>query len=406
MTRILKSAAVTTCLILLSSLPAASWDFFGFGPSPRRAPPAARAHIPRPPAELDITGAISASGAEVEDTVRLVAGLEPSADSPLAALTHDESWQQHARFFDRAFGELDRTQLAKVRAWTKTHLRSHRPTLFYMFSGPDYLYADAFFPDASTYVLAGLEPVGQIPDLTKIPRGSFGSALGTVSNSMHTVLSFSFFITHNMRAQLSSGRLTGTIPILYVFLARSGKTVKEVSLVNLDADGNERPEASGVKSGAHGVKIIFSSKDGPEQTLYYFSTNLANDGVPSSGFLKFCEKLGPADSLVKSASYLMHSGHFSTVRDFLIANSATILEDDSGIPIAYFEAKKWQLETYGRYLPPLGIFPRTYQPRLQELFRRTAQPLDFGYGYRWRHNESNLLLAVRSDVATGTAGNP
>jgi hypothetical protein len=44
---------------------------------------------------------------------------------------------------------------------------------------------------------------------------------------MHTVLSLSFFITHNMRTQLSAGRLNGTIPILYVFLARSGKTVKE-----------------------------------------------------------------------------------------------------------------------------------------------------------------------------------
>jgi len=404
MTRILTAALTATCLLALSSLPAASFDFFGFGPSPRQAPAAERTHIPRPPAQLDITGAISASGAEVDDTVRLIAGLQPSANSPLAPLTNDESWRQHARFFDRAFGELDRTQLSKVRAWSKTHLTTHRPTMFYMFSGPDFLYADAFFPEANTYILAGLEPVGPIPDLTKMPRGSLGPSLGTVASSMHTVLSLSFFITHNMRSQLSSGRLNGTIPILYVFLARAGKTVKEVSLVNLDADGNERPEASGEKSGAHGVKIIFSGKDGRDQTLYYFSTNLANDGVPSSGFLKFCEKLGPADSLVKSASYLMHNGNFSKIRDFLVANSATILEDDSGIPLAFFDPKKWQLEPYGHYLPPLGIFPRTYQSNLQELFRKTAQPIDFGYGYRWRRNESNLLLAVRSDAATGAAG--
>jgi hypothetical protein len=220
---------------------------------------------------------------------------------------------------------------------------------------------------------------------------------------MNTVLSFSFFKTHNMRTELSSGRLNGTIPILYVFLARSGKTVKEVSLINLDADGNERPDSPGARSGAHGVKILFAGADGRERTLYYFSTNLANDGVPTSGFLKFCEKLGPADSLVKSASYLMHSGGFTKIRDFIIANSATILEDDSGIPLAYFDAKKWQLEPFGRYIPPLGIFPNTYQPKLQELFHR-ATPIDFGYGYRWRRNESNLLLAVRNDgPVTGSA---
>jgi hypothetical protein len=277
--------------------------------------------------------------------------------------------------------------------------------MFYMFSGPDFLYANAFFPEATTYVLAGLERPGQIPDLQKMPRGSLGPSLGSVASSMHTVLSLSFFITHNMRSQLSSGRLNGTIPILYVFLARSGKTVKEVSLLNLDADGNERPEASGEKSAAHGVKILFAGADGKDRTLYYFSTNLANDGVPTSGFLKFLEKLGPADSLVKSASYLMHHGSFSNIRDFLIANSATILEDDSGIPLAHFDAKKWQLQPFGHYLAPLGIFPGTYQPKLQELFQKTAKPIDFGYGYRWRRNESNLLLAVRNDAAvTGSAG--
>ena len=406
MNRIPKAALAAASLLALSSLPAASWDFnpFGWGPpASRQAAPSPRSSsTPRPPAQVEITGAITAGG-DVDDTVRIVAGLPPAAGSPLAPLANDESWRQHARFFDRAFGELDRSQLSKARAWAKTHLAVHRPTMFYMFSGPDFLYADAFFPEATTYVLAALEPVGQIPDLERIPRGSLGPSLGTVSSSMHTVLSFSFFITHNMRSQLAAGRLNGTIPILYVFLARSGKTVKEVSLINLDADGNERPESPGEKSGAHGVKIKFAGADGKERTLYYFSTNLANDGVPTSGFLKFCQKLGPADSLIKSASYLLHNSYFSKIRDFLIANSATILEDDSGIPLAYFDAKRWQLQPYGHYITPLGIFPNTYQPKLTELFRE-AKPIDFGYGYRWRRNESNLLLAVRSDLAvTGSA---
>jgi len=35
-------------------------------------------------------------------------------------------------------------------------------TMYYMFSGPDFLYAYTFFPNANTYILAGLEPVGQV----------------------------------------------------------------------------------------------------------------------------------------------------------------------------------------------------------------------------------------------------
>ena len=36
--------------------------------------------------------------------------------------------------------------------------------MFYMFSGPDFLYADAFYSKATTYVLSALEPVGSVPD--------------------------------------------------------------------------------------------------------------------------------------------------------------------------------------------------------------------------------------------------
>ena len=88
------------------------------------------------------------------------------------------------------------------------------------------------------------------------------------------------------------------------------------------------------------MKIVFSDGSGPHQTLYYFSTDLSDDGVKRSGFLAFCAKLGTADSFVKSASYLMHSGGFGTVRSFLLDHSATVLEDDSGIPLAYFDSKE------------------------------------------------------------------
>ena len=67
--------------------------------------------------------------------------------------------------------------------------------MFYMFSGPDFLYADAFYPRAVTYVLSALEPVGSVPDLTRLPRGGVGAALYNVERSMGSILSFSFFIT-------------------------------------------------------------------------------------------------------------------------------------------------------------------------------------------------------------------
>jgi hypothetical protein len=348
-------------------------------------------------ATMLLAAALPARAAEVtaDDTARFLAGMPPSADSPLTLLTRDPAWQHHARFLDTAFAQLEQHQLSKIRAWSETNLAAPRPTMFYMFSGPDFLYADAFYSKATTYVLSALEPPGSVPDLTKLPRGGVGAALYNVERSLGSILSFSFFITKQMKVDLRAGELNGTLPILYVFLARSGKTIRNVSPVAVNDKGaayfaNENPGPNAVR----GVRIVFAGSDGAEKTLYYFSTDLSNPGVKASGFLKFCATLAPGNSLIKSASYLMHSGSFTAVRDFILANSATIIQDDSGIPLGYYSPKKWRFFPFGRYAGPIAEFPGRYQESYAELFRR-AQPMDFGIGYRWRSYESNLLLAVR-----------
>jgi hypothetical protein len=99
---------------------------------------------------------------------------------------------------------------------------------------------------------------------------------------------------------------------------------------------------------------------------------------------------------VKSASYLMHNDTFSTVREFLLAHSATILQDDTGIPVRFFKPGDWELRPFGRYLGPIPLFGGRYQRQLSDIFRsQRAKPIPFGVGYRWRPNESNLMLAVR-----------
>ena len=89
-----------------------------------------------------------AQTASADDTARFLAGMPPSSLSPLAPLTRDPAWQQHARYLNSAFGNLDKNQFAKIRAWSSAKLTAPSPVLFYMFSGPDFLYANAFFPNA------------------------------------------------------------------------------------------------------------------------------------------------------------------------------------------------------------------------------------------------------------------
>ena len=349
-----------------------------------------------------LSGAAQAATAvSNDDTARVLAGLAPTTGSPLESVTQQAGWQSHAKYFDRAWADLDQRQLQKIRAWSARYVTERRPVVYYMFSGPDFLYADAFFEGADTYVLSGLEPVGPVPDVAGWTPRELAQELRGLQGSLNSVLSFSFFITKKMKTQLQTGRLNGTLPILYTFLARSGKTVGETTLVSLNPDGTVTPLLGPIEKGrSPGVRITFSkagAKAGArEQTLYYFNTDLSNWGLKSSGFLAFCRGLGEGDGFVKSASYLLHSKNFTDIRTFLLENTTTLVQDDSGIPLRFFEAGTWRLKPFGRYLSPLGIFPRAHQRDMQDLYAKgQAEPLDFGIGYRWRPKDSNLLLAVR-----------
>ena len=118
---------------------------------------------------------------------------------------------------------------------------------------------------------------------------------------------------------------------------------------------------------------------------------LADGSFERSGFSAFLARLDPADSFI-----------FAGVRKPLLDSSATILQDDSGIPLGYFEARRWRFEAFGHYAGPIIMFANFYQPQMAELFKG-ARPIEFGIGYQWRKNESNLLLAQKESSPSGDA---
>jgi hypothetical protein len=353
---------------------------------------------PTPP----LTPAAPTGRASVNDTARFLAGLPVSDQSPLVPLTQAPAWQQHAAFFDQAWAQLDARQLAGIRNWEANYLpetTAPLPVAFYMFSGPDFLYAAQFFPNASTYILAGTEPIGPLPDVLRFAGPPLVPVLHNLQTSLNSVLSFSFFITKDMKIDFQREELKGTLPIFYVFLARAGKTITDITFVTLDKSGMPQVATPDGKSKAltSGVRISFTGAPGsPPQTLYYFTTDLSDDGIHSQpGFLKFCEHHGIGDSLLKSASYLMFENGFTNVRDFLLTHSKVLVQDDSGIPITAFDPAKWDLRFFGSYIGPIDLFKQHFQPQLQTLYQQSNPgPLDFGIGYRWSSKKSTLIVAV------------
>ena len=206
----------------------------------------------------------------LDETARFLAGMPVTG--VLEPLTHTPGWQEHAQAMNEAWRKKEQQQIWPIRQWMQTNApQFHRSnnTVFYMFSGPDFLYASIFFPLANNYVLAGLEPVGNVPDLTQTPPEVLSQELISLRMSMNSILRFQYFITKEMRTGLGGGNISGTLPILYVFLARLGYTIVDVTPLRTPAEG---------------VKITFGGAE-QQQTLYYFKTDLSGG---NSAFLRWC----------------------------------------------------------------------------------------------------------------------
>jgi hypothetical protein len=336
--------------------------------------------------------------ASATDVARYLAGMPVSQGSALVPLTHDPKWIAHSSAMNASFTALEQRQISNIRIWRAEVLapvtQPTRPCL-YLFGGPDFLYANAFFPDAATYVLQGLEPVEGIPDLLTLPIQSLESTLQNMEISLNTALNFSYFETKDMRADFSRSQLKGVLPIIFVFIARTGMDITRMDYISLEPNGRV---VEGLRGGVRGARIdLVDPGTHAQKILYYFSSDLSDDFLRGNpAVVRFCEHLGPTNSFLKAASYLMYQNSFGTVRNLLLQVSAALLQDDSGIPVQYLTSDRWTLRVFGSYRGPIDLFKNYYQPELQQYYATSnPKPLTFGFGYQINHRDSNLILAVR-----------
>ena len=136
-----------------------------------------------------------------DDIARWLAGMPPEGVA-LQSFALVPSWKQHAKELTEVWAESERERLSKVRAWAPAALGevcTGDSPVFYFFSGADFLYPHALFPNAKTYVLCAREPVGSQPDPTRLPPDALSGALTGFRNSLNSLLEFSFFITTDLR---------------------------------------------------------------------------------------------------------------------------------------------------------------------------------------------------------------
>ncbi|MBX0292882.1 hypothetical protein K3G63_20735 [Hymenobacter sp. HSC-4F20] len=366
--------------------------------APTPADTIGRPPVPAAPVAPDTTA--------LHNAAAYLAGLPVSRTSELRPLTAQPAWQAYATDANKSWTTYHATRTAKIEDWARTELdsvRSASPTVFYPFSGPDFLNVTTMFPTSQTYVLMGLEPVGSLPQQATLENPKLFPALKA---SLWSVLNFSFFRTNDMAVDLKSVELDGALPLLLLFAARTNHQVEAVRYLQLTPEGEVTDADTAVirRPGPKvvpGVELKLRTPTGQQKTVLYFSADLSDWklGTTKEAALKYVRSLGPLSTYVKSATYLMHKSYFSKVRNLILEQSAYVLQDDSGIAMKYFQPATWHFTYYGTYKRPINLFAKHYQPALTAAYSdstRPPRPLPFGTGYNWRQNDSNLLLARRT----------
>ena len=348
----------------------------------------------------------------VKDTVldnaaRFIAGLPQLTENSFTALEADKYWKEYQTSMDANWDKMYKTRLSKMAAWEKSTFSTSIAdslSLFYPFSGPDFLHAYYLFPHSKEFVMAALEPIREVVPLDTISEKNRDEFLDSLGNSLRDIFNKSYFITTHMENDLK--QVKGVLPPLYFFIERSGHELLEQKFFTLNEDGTEK-EVKGSQihwQKTPGVKLIFRDRVTLEiKTLYYYSISISNAGLNDRpAFVKFIEQRAPVNTFVKSASYLMHKEAFTKIKTIILKNSNHVFQDDTGMPYKNFKHKlEWSGQFYGEYIKPVSSFSsELYQSDLDSAYKASGKrDLPFSLGYHWSTKKQNYMLFSKAKIA-------
>src|SRR5579883_1743484 len=285
----------------------------------------------------------SSDAAMYDQSARFLAGLKGREGSPYQKLESDPAWQNYAKQFDELWGQLQAKQLDKVAAFQKANLDSLETSkyVFYPFSGPDVLYATAFFPKSTHYVFAAQEPVGTVRKASDYKQEELAKDLEAWSNALYSIFHRSFFVTGEMARHFRGRVADGMVETMLLMLVRNGYVIDDVHYFHLDPQGKltidpETPLNPGTQKHP-GVQILFHKENDPTpRTLEYVSTDLGPGFYNDPSLRHYLESLGRPEVFIKSASFLPHWKMCDPIRGYMLKEADLIVQDDTGVPFAYF----------------------------------------------------------------------
>lgn len=342
---------------------------------------------------------------EYDDFARFIAGFKQLDSSKLSPIEKYPSWEKFAKKFDSSWALLEKNRLSKMRTWSEKEIKSAhdgKRDLLYAFSGPDFLNAFTLFPTATNYTLIALEPVGQVKNFSKSKPEAIDQYLNSVDEALNDIFEKSYFITRKMLSHLQANKANGTLPLICLFLERTGNKIIDIKRVKIDSLGNANEFDWDLNTKSSAVKVYFVNEKEPQRlrSVTYLKGDMENKGLNKNApVLAWLQKFTNIDTYLKSASYILHYKDFSIIRNVILDGSVHILQDDTGIAYKYYDKKKWDCKLYGRFAKPVDDFNNAgvQQPDLEKAYADTTNipNLPFSLGYHWVSNQQNLMFSVK-----------
>jgi hypothetical protein len=356
----------------------------------------------RPLLGLALLGAAPAAIAQPltpDQTARTLGGLDVEAmkgDAARAKLLGG-----FAKTATEKWGKYEETIGRPMTTWAASAVpQAPGETVFYPFSGPDLPTAVQLYPKATRYVLVAIQNAGPMPDLKGMPEKAFNKAMGVFKRGWVDFARRGFFRTEDLKADTAKGGpLTGVTPVLLAFASRLGLTVTEVLPLRVRGDGADVETHPGDRAAFDtwkSIRIQARRADGTAVTVDYVQTDLSDAGLEKNGNVRgWLAGVAKGRIMTKAASHLMQKSFFSKIRDIVVQNGRSIVQDETGLEYKDL-VKAYQVTLYGRFEKVHHLFPGEPQTALAAAYRegKDIKPLPFKFGYE-KDRGSCVVVGVR-----------
>ena len=340
---------------------------------------------------------------------QFLSGLPLDEKNRFLKLSESASYKSYAKTINSYWEKIDSDYLKKVQPFKSEFMpvKGAANTAFYPLSGADFVNLNAFYPDANSNIMVGLEPAGKITDPNSLTPEQLKQGLNSIQSMVGEMAAQNYFTRKRMRREFANPHFSGTSPVLLIFMTRLGLKIDFWERVELDKTGKLIPETEAHIADKNPDKIeavrIYSHKEkdkySRELTFFrmYINENSADENTAEG---KYFISQGRLNLLLKSAEYVLQLPMYEKFIKTILARTDTVVQDDSAIPFKAFDRVVWDAKVFGVYTARARLQNTPNVPDqtdLQNEFKQSAKnlPFKYGYGVLKGNDKSNLMILMR-----------